>query len=411
MDATFEELGLVPVLVAALQKTGITTPTEIQKKAIPIALRNQDVVGQSETGTGKTLAYLLPMFQKVDTTQRQMQAIVLVPTHELAIQIQRQVEALAVNSGMEVTATPIIGEVNIIRQIEKLKEKPHIIVGSPGRILELIQKRKLSAHTIKTIVIDEADRLLDKNNIEAVKAIIKSTLKERQLLFYSASISQNTLSVTQEIMKEPVFVKATERVAVASTISHAYVVTEHRDKIETLRKLLRSIGPKRALIFVNRSEEVEITATKLKYHGLEVEGIHSSSVKNDRKKALEDFRAGRIQCLVATDVAARGLDIQGVTHIFNLDMPEKSQDYLHRAGRTGRAGEKGTTISLVTPREIPLVRDYAKFFKIPIPAKVLYRGKFMDCIHPRSTVRKPATDKILQKTGKVVTKSREISPT
>jgi ATP-dependent RNA helicase DeaD len=409
MDISFEELGLDPALIAALQKVGITTPTEIQKKAIPIALKNQDVVGQSETGTGKTLAYLLPIFQKLDTTQRQMQAIVLVPTHELAIQIQRQVEALAVNSGLEVTATPIIGEVNITRQIEKLKEKPHIIVGSPGRILELIQKRKLSAHTIKTIVIDEADRLSDKNNIEAVKAIIKSTLKDRQLLFFSASISQNTLSVAQELMKEPVVAKATERVAVASTISHVYVVTEHRDKIETLRKLLRIPGTKRALIFVNRSEEVEITATKLKYHGLAVEGIHSSSVKIDRKKALEDFRAGKTQCLVATDVAARGLDIQGVTHVFNLDMPEKSQDYLHRAGRTGRAGAEGTTVSLVTPREIPLVRDYENFFKIHIEAKVLYMGKLMDRRQPRGTLRKPETGKTLPKAEKVL-KSRKTSP-
>jgi ATP-dependent RNA helicase DeaD len=409
MDISFEELGLDPALIAALQKVGITTPTEIQKKAIPIALKNQDVVGQSETGTGKTLAYLLPIFQKLDTTQRQMQAIVLVPTHELAIQIQRQVEALAVNSGLEVTATPIIGEVNITRQIEKLKEKPHIIVGSPGRILELIQKRKLSAHTIKTIVIDEADRLSDKNNIEAVKAIIKSTLKDRQLLFFSASISQNTLSVAQELMKEPVVAKATERVAVASTISHVYVVTEHRDKIETLRKLLRIPGTKRALIFVNRSEEVEITATKLKYHGLAVEGIHSSSVKIDRKKALEDFRAGKTQCLVATDVAARGLDIQGVTHVFNLDMPEKSQDYLHRAGRTGRAGAEGTTVSLVTPREIPLVRDYENFFKIHIEAKVLYMGKLMDRRQPRGTLRKPETGKTLPKAEKVL-KIRKTSP-
>jgi ATP-dependent RNA helicase DeaD len=409
MDISFEELGLDPALIAALQKVGITTPTEIQKKAIPIALKNQDVVGQSETGTGKTLAYLLPIFQKLDTTQRQMQAIVLVPTHELAIQIQRQVEALAVNSGLEVTATPIIGEVNITRQIEKLKEKPHIIVGSPGRILELIQKRKLSAHTIKTIVIDEADRLSDKNNIEAVKAIIKSTLKDRQLLFFSASISQNTLSVAQELMKQPVVAKATERVAVASTISHVYVVTEHRDKIETLRKLLRIPGTKRALIFVNRSEEVEITATKLKYHGLAVEGIHSSSVKIDRKKALEDFRAGKTQCLVATDVAARGLDIQGVTHVFNLDMPEKSQDYLHRAGRTGRAGAEGTTVSLVTPREIPLVRDYENFFKIHIEAKVLYMGKLMDRRQPRGTLRKPETGKTLPKAEKVL-KIRKTSP-
>ena len=191
MAEVFEELGLIPALVTALHKEDILTPTEIQKLAIPAALKNQDIIGQSETGTGKTLAYLLPLFQKIDVSERQMQAIILAPTHELVIQIQRQIETLAVNSELKVTGTPIIGNVNIIRQIEKLRDKPHIIVGSPGRILELIGKRKITAHTIKTIVIDEADRLLDKHNLDAIKAIIKSTLREETTVAFLSHRTPN----------------------------------------------------------------------------------------------------------------------------------------------------------------------------------------------------------------------------
>jgi len=389
MADIFEELGLIPSLVTALSKEGILVPTEIQKLAIPVALRNQDIIGQSETGTGKTLAYLLPVFQKIDVAQQQMQAIILAPTHELAIQIQRQIETLAANSELKVTGTPIIGNVNIIRQIEKLKEKPHIIVGSPGRILELIGKRKITAHTVKTIVIDEADRLLDKNNLEAIKSIIKSTLKERQLLLFSATVPPVTLTIAENMMKDPLFVKATAQTAIAPTISHMYFVAEQREKIEVLRKLLRIINPKRALIFVNKSEEIEETTSKLNYHGFKVEGIHSTSVKFDRKKAMEDFRAGKIQCLVASDVAARGLDIKGITHVFNLDMPEKPQDYLHRAGRTGRAGEEGTTVSIITQWEIPLVKECESLYKVSIVAKNMYMGKINDLFQQKHTARKP----------------------
>lgn len=383
MAETFATLGLIPPFVAALEREGILTPTEIQKRAIPLALQNKDTIGQSQTGTGKTLAYLLPVFQKINVAEQQMQAVILVPTHELAIQIQRQIENLANNSTCKVTGIPIIGNVNIARQIVKLKEKPHIIVGSPGRILELIQKRKISAHTIKTIVVDEADRLLDKNNVETVRAIIKSTLRERQLMFFSASISQAVVKFAEEVMKEPNFAKVTEQAAIASSLKHMYFVADQRDKTEVLRKLLKIVLPQRALIFVNKSEDMDIIIAKLKYHGFAVEGINSTSIKTDRKKAMEDFRVGKISYLVASDVAARGLDIKGITHVFNLDLPEKSQDYLHRAGRTGRGGEAGTVISVVTSWEIPLIKDYEKFFKVNIEEKDMYMGRIVDRRQPR----------------------------
>ena len=192
MQEFFKSLGMDPSLAAALQKQGIETLTEVQKKVIPEALKNKELVVQSETGSGKTLAFLLPLFMKINPEKKEMQAVILAPTHELVMQILHQTELLAQNSGMKITAAPMIGNVNIERQIDKLKEKPHILVGTPGRVLELIRKKKISAYTIKTIVLDEADTLTGEKNIESISAIIKSTLRDRQLLMFSATITKQT---------------------------------------------------------------------------------------------------------------------------------------------------------------------------------------------------------------------------
>ena len=378
MTLTFQQLGLKEPFVSALKVEAITQPTPIQEKVIPLVLKHCDVVGQSETGTGKTLAYLLPIIQKVDEEKKEVQALVLTPTHELAIQVQRQIERIVNNSKAKVTATVLIGDVNIKRQIEKLKEKPHIIVGSAGRILELIQKRKISAQTIRTIVLDEADRLLDPMNAATVKAVIKTTLKDRQLLLFSATMPPAVVEQASDLLKEPEIVRVTEQLQVASDIEHQYFVAEQRDKIEVVRKLIRIINPLRALIFINKSDEIEITVEKLKFHGLEAEGIHGSSIKADRRKVLEDFRTGKLHLLVASDLAARGLDIKGISHIFNLDMPEDLNLYLHRVGRTGRAGEKGTAISIVTPHESVTLKKIERRFKLTIKHKDMYKGTIVD---------------------------------
>ena len=378
MAELFDTLNLNPSLVTALEKENITIPTEIQRKVIPQALQNKDLVAQSETGTGKTLAYLLPLFEKLNTASKEMQAIILVPTHELAIQIQRQIERLSQNSELKASSTPIIGNVNIDRQIEKLREKPHIIVGSPGRILELINKRKISAHTIKTIILDEADRLTDKSNLDNVKAVIKTTLKERQLMMFSASISQETIAHAKEMMKEPEFIKGEASISVPDAIEHLYFFAEQREKIEVLRKLVRILDPKKALVFVAQSEEIDVMTDKLQYHGLKADSIHGANIKSDRKKTMDEFRSGKLQLLIASDLAARGLDIEGITHIFNLNMPEDPKDYLHRVGRTGRNGNAGVAISIITTRELPLVRMYEKTLKIEMSAKEMFKGNITD---------------------------------
>ena len=395
MAATFEELGISPLIAAGLAKAGITVPTLIQEEAIPRILGGRDIIGQSPTGTGKTLAYLLPLFQRIDPVKKEIQAIILAPTHELSIQIQRQAELLAANSGIAVTSVPIIGNVNIARQIDKLKEKPHIIVGSSGRILELIQKRKINAATVKTLVLDEADRLLDDQHVESVKAVIKTTLRDRQLLLFSATITPAAAARAREFVRDPEMVAAKGQEKVATGIEHMYVVADERDKMEALRKLARMIQGERGLVFVNRSEAIEMAVAKLNYLGLSAAGLHGSSVKTDRKQALEDFRSGRIQLLVASDVAARGLDIQGVDYIFNLDLPEDPQVYLHRTGRTGRAGREGIAVSIVSPREAACINKIEKALNIAIAARRLSRGMVVEAsaAKPRPPAAKKKTKK------------------
>jgi ATP-dependent RNA helicase DeaD len=387
MQPSFDQFGLDEALVIALKKEGIVEPTSIQVQTIPFILEARDVVGQSETGTGKTLAYLLPIFQKIDTLKRETQAMILTPTHELAIQIQREIELLANNSGFAITSAAIIGNVNITRQIEKLREKQHIIVGSSGRILELIQKKKISSQTIKTMVLDEADRLLDENNSQTVKAVIKTTLRRTQLLLFSATLPSVTLQRAAELLKEPEVVRVTDKVMIAPTISHMYFLAEQRDKLEVLRKLVRMLIPTRALIFINKSEEIEKMVEQLRFHGLEAEGIYGGASKINRRKAMDDFKSGKISLLVASDLAARGLDIKGITHIFNLDLPEDPQLYLHRVGRTGRAGESGIAISIVTLKEVPYIKRLEKMFEISISLKEMLQGEIIDS-RRKTTLRK-----------------------
>jgi len=381
MNMTFQALKLDSSLIAALQAQGIIVPTPVQQKAIPEAMAHKDIVVQSETGTGKTLAYVLPLFEKVDPTKREMQALVLAPTHELAMQILKQIEMLSQGSDIKLTVAAAIGNVNIERQIERLREKPHVIVGTPGRVQELIARRKIAAHTIKTVVIDEADNLLSGDSIATIRAIVKSTRKDRQLLMFSASINKDTEVYARELMKEPIFIRETVKPEVPLSIEHIYFVVEKRDKFETLRKVIAALRPLRAIVFIGDRDETAIIVDKLNYHGLVAAGMHGHSDKAARKAVLDAFRAADIDLLVVSDLAARGLDIAGVTHVFNLNMPEKSRDYLHRAGRTGRMGQSGLVVSIATEKEELLLRQYERELNLRATQHDLYRGQV---VAPRS---------------------------
>ena len=285
MENNFEKAGVMPELVKGLEKQGITIPTEIQSIIIKPFMDKKDIVAMSYTGSGKTLAYLLPLFMNVDTTLRSTQAIILTPTHELAVQVYRQAELLAENSGVNVKSALIIGGANIQRQIDKLKEKPQIVIGSSGRIFDLIKKRKIQAHTVKTIVIDEADRMIDDLNISGVEAVVKTTLRDRQIVMLSASVTDEASKRAMALMKEPVFLNVSSNEKLPENIEHIYITAEQREKIIVIRKLVHGENIKKGIVFINNNENIEVIVDKLNYHGIKAVGIYGKAHKYERRKS------------------------------------------------------------------------------------------------------------------------------
>ena len=379
MNKSFNELNINNSIVVGLEKQNITIPTGIQETAIPFALENKDIIAEAHTGTGKTLAFLIPIFEKINVEKREMQAIILAPTHELVMQIESQIKLLSNNSSMNVTSLSIMGESNIEKQIKKLKEvKPHIIVGSPGRILDLIKKKKITAHTIKTIVLDEADNLLCKNKPVIIKDIIKSTMKDRQLMFFSASINKKTLNLAKTLVKDVEIIKIENKSEINPKIEHICILGSLRDRFENLRKLLAAEQPQRAIVFVNNNTDLRQINEKLQYHKVKSTAIYGNASKEDRQRALDAFRRGKCNVLVSSDLSARGLDIPEVSHIISLDFPVNPDEYLHRAGRTARGNNSGVSVCLITNKDIEILQSYEKAFDIEFTIKKLYGGKLMD---------------------------------
>jgi superfamily II DNA/RNA helicase len=370
---TFTEIGVNPELVAALAKQKIAEPTPIQTVAYPVLMQGKDAYLNAETGTGKTLAYLVPLFSRIDVKLAATQLVIVAPTHELALQIQRQCCDLAQNAGWPVSTLLLIGGTLIDRQIEKLKKKPHIVVGSPGRIRELIQLGKLKAHQVKALVIDEADRLLVEESLPAIRELLHVLPRDRQQVFVSATAQAESAGVIAALAPALVMLQTAET-PMNPNIEHFGLVCEERDKPDVLRSLLHTMRPERAIVFVHRTETAEIVAAKLAYHHVSVAQLHGAFDKGDRKQAMDDFRSGRATVLIASDVAARGLDIPGVTHIFNLDVPTLSKAYLHRVGRTARAGASGVAVTLFTEAETHIPRRYEQELGIVIQRVRLREG-------------------------------------
>jgi superfamily II DNA/RNA helicase len=354
---TFTDLSLPPELVAALLKQQILEPSPIQIAAIPPLVAGKDAYLRAETGTGKTLAYLLPLFMRIDPAQAATQVVIVAPTHELAIQIHRQSCELALNSGRAIRSTLLIGGTATDRQIDKLKAKPHVVVGSPGRIVELIERSKLKMAHIRAVVIDEADRLLNEESLNWIEKIVSAAPAGRQLIFASATIEQQTRRVLEALAPDVAMLRG-GAAAVNERIEHLYLICEDRDKPDALRKLLHALDVPRSIVFVHRNDVAEEVASKLAHHKLAVADLNAALSKVDRKRAMDGIRGGTIRIMIASDLAARGLNIPNVTHIFNLDVPTTSKAYLHRVGRTARAGANGTAVSLVTEIEARLIRRY-----------------------------------------------------
>jgi superfamily II DNA/RNA helicase len=389
---TFAELDVSPDLVAALARQRITEPTAIQVAALPVLLAGGDAYLNSGTGTGKTLAYLLPIFSRLDPKLAATQAVIVAPTHELAIQIQRQCCDLAQNAARPVRTLLLIGGTPMDRQLDKLKTKPHIVVGSPGRIRELIGMGKLKAQAVGTVVIDEADRSLTGEGLPAIEAIVRAAPPGRQLVFASATEQPESAAVVAALAPGLVVLRAGAG-PLSEDIEHLYLVCEERDKPEVLRKLLHALRPERALVFVHRNATAEEVAAKLAHHRIPVADLHAALDKRDRQRAMDDFRAARVRVMIASDVAARGLDIPGVTHVLNLDVPTQSKAYLHRVGRTGRAGARGQAVTLMTGDEVRLARRYERELGIVLRQVRLREGRLIGVGGPARPDRpaRPAT--------------------
>jgi len=377
---TFTESGILPALVDALAKENINEPMPIQVAAIPALLEGKNAYLNSETGTGKTLAYLLPLLCRIDPAVSELQAMVLAPTHELAIQIQRVVGTLVQNSGLPIRTVLLIGGTAIPRQLEKLKKKPHLVIGSPGRVRDLIIMKKLKPQAVRSVVVDEADRLLADDSLVSVRNILYATPRTRQVVFVSATEHTTATAAANTLAPELVMIRA-GATPVNPNIEHLYLVCEERDKPELLRKLIHALNPERAIVFVHRNEKAEVIAGKLAFHKLPASDLHGAYDKSERKKAMDDFRKGDTRILIASDIAARGLDIADVTHIFNVDAPTESKAYLHRVGRTARAGAKGHAISLLTENELRLVKRYEAELGIRLAEVILREGEVLVVEH------------------------------
>lgn len=376
---SFETLLNHQALAQALAKQQITEPTDIQAQVIPQLLEGRDVIGQAHTGSGKTLAYLCPMLMRIQPEAKQAQVLILAPTHELVMQIYRLAVQLCSDAALEIKCMSIIGEANINNQITKLKEKPQLIVGTPGRVLDLIKKKKINCQTIRTVVIDEMDNLLDNTNQQTMQDILKSMLRDRQLAAFSATASPHTLELLQQHMKNPAMIVSKAEVKMNPNIEHFYLIGEQRDKFVLLRKLLHALeeDAQRILIFMNDGPELDFLVDKLNYHKIRTYSLHGIVDKEERQKAMDEFRRGKIKVLVSSDLAARGLDIPDITHVINMDFPAEPNEYIHRAGRTARGERTGQCYSLVNPKELAALRIYQREFGIEVKAVHLVKGKIL----------------------------------
>lgn len=356
------------------KKSGFAQLTPIQTKTIPVIAQGKDVMAESPTGTGKTLAYLLPLLEKIDPDKKSPQALILASSRELVMQINEEIRIWSEGSG--ISGAAFIGGANVKRQLDKLKKHPQVIAGTPGRIYELIAQKKLKMHEVKTIVLDEGDQLIIPEHMQTINNIIKTTLKDRQIMVFSATLPEETEKVARGFMNEPEIIKVDKSEKMESKVDHLYFVVERREKSKVLEKITR-LKDVKALAFLNDIAELSVLHEKLSYKGVEMGVLHGESNKVDREKALRKLRSGKSPMLMATDVAARGLDIKGLTAVVHIDMAENIDQYIHRSGRTGRAGADGTVISIVTEREERELKKMARQLEIPLTKVNFYGGNIV----------------------------------
>lgn len=345
----FEDLGLSQATLTAVLKMGFEEATPIQVEAIPLGLQGKDLIGQAQTGTGKTAAFGIPLVEKIDVSVDAIQGIIIAPTRELAIQVSE--ELYKIGSGRRVRVLPIYGGQDISRQIRSLKKAPHVIVGTPGRVLDHINRKTMRLDTVTTVILDEADEMLNMGFIEDIESILSATPSERQTLLFSATMPGPIQRMAERFMKEPQIIRVKTKEMTVPSVEQFYLEVMEKNKFDVLTRLLDIQSPELSIVFGRTKRRVDELSEALTLRGYAAEGIHGDLTQAKRMSVLRKFKEGSIDILVATDVAARGLDITGVTHVYNFDIPQDPESYVHRIGRTGRAGKTGVALTFITPRE------------------------------------------------------------
>ncbi|RDE31840.1 ATP-dependent helicase [Parageobacillus thermoglucosidasius] len=378
-ETLFERFSFQPFIIEAIKELRFYKPTEIQERIIPIALRGKSVIGQSQTGTGKTHAYLLPIIEKIDPDRKAVQAVITAPTRELATQIYHEILKITkfCPSDRQITARCFIGGTDKQKAIEKLKTQPHIVVGTPGRINDLIREQALLVRTANTLVVDEADLMLDMGFIVDVDQIAARMPKELQMLVFSATIPEKLKPFLKKYMENPEYVHVAPKQVAAEKIEHVLVPLRSRDKVKLLHEMLLAYNPYLAIVFTNTKKMADEVADKLIEKGMKVGILHGDLSPRERKKMMKQIRDLEFQYIVATDLAARGIDIEGVSHVINYELPKDLQFYIHRAGRTARAGYTGMAATIYEPSDQDAITKLEKM-GIEFLHRDLIRGEWVD---------------------------------
>jgi ATP-dependent RNA helicase DeaD len=349
MKSNFAALGIRPAFSEALQLEGISEPTPVQKEAIPLLLSGHDVIAQAQTGTGKTLAFLLPILERINTSRADVQALIMTPTRELAIQITDVANKLA--PLVEARILAAYGGQDVERQIRKLDGVIHLVIGTPGRIADHIQRGSVHFGKLSFLVLDEADQMLHMGFLPEVEHIIRHTSGRRQTMLFSATLPTGIRNLAKRYMRQPRHIAVPGKRITLEEIDQIAVRTTETEKADTLCGLIDQHNPFLALVFCRSRTEAAALAGTLIRRGYDADELHGDLTQAKREQVMKRFRQAKIQILVATDIAARGLDVEGITHVYNYDIPHDAETYIHRIGRTGRAGESGTAVTLVTDRE------------------------------------------------------------
>ncbi|KHD84595.1 DEAD/DEAH box helicase [Heyndrickxia ginsengihumi] len=350
----FSDLNISPAILKSVKRMGFEEASPIQAATIPLSLEGKDIIGQAQTGTGKTAAFGIPLIEKIDHKSQHIQGIIIAPTRELAIQVSEELYRVGQDSRIRVLA--VYGGQDIQRQIRALKNRPQIIVGTPGRLLDHIKRRTLKLDNVHTLVLDEADEMLNMGFIDDIEAILSSVPENRQTLLFSATMPDPIRKIAERFMKDPELVRVKAKEMTVPLIEQYFVKVQEREKFDVLSRLLDVQSPELAIVFGRTKRRVDELANALNLRGYLAEGIHGDLSQAKRLSVLRKFKEGKVDVLVATDVAARGLDISGVTHVYNFDIPQDPESYVHRIGRTGRAGKEGMAMTFVTPREMGYLR-------------------------------------------------------